>query len=92
MISRRFSEADVLQDWSQSEDWRGDVRYAALVSKVIMDHQKQLVEERNVKIETVSGDNCFLNYHPYYFTQRTLLVRSEQRMRVLSQVGNQTRT
>lgn len=70
-----LSEADILPNWSKSEDWRGDVRYAAMVAKVILDYQKFVVKKRRITMELLSNDNCFLNYHPYYFTQRTLLTR-----------------
>lgn len=70
-----FSEADILTGWSKNTSWRADVRYAAMVVKVIIDHYNEFVNKRNIKIEVLSNDNAFLNYHPYYFTQRTLLAR-----------------
>ncbi|GLV44162.1 alpha-L-iduronidase [Carabus blaptoides fortunei] len=68
-------EADILTGWSKSQEWRADVRYAAMVVKVIIDHYEKFVRDMRVDIEVLSNDNAFLNYHPYYFTQRTLLAR-----------------
>lgn len=69
------SEADILTNWSLNEEWRADVWYAALMSKVIVDHYKEIILKRNISIEVLSNDNAFMNYSPYYFTQRTLLAR-----------------
>lgn len=74
-ILNNFSEADILTAWSKNITWRADVRYAAMVVKVIIDHYNEFIDKRNIKIEVLSNDNAFLNYHPYYFTQRTLLTR-----------------
>lgn len=68
-------EADILTNWSLNEEWRADVWYAALMSKVIVDHYKEIILKRNISIEVLSNDNAFMNYSPYYFTQRTLLAR-----------------
>ncbi|CAH0559381.1 unnamed protein product [Brassicogethes aeneus] len=68
-------EADLLANWSKSEEWRADVRYAANVLKVIAGYYKSVELDRKWKIEALSNDNAFLNYHPYYFTQRTLFSR-----------------
>ncbi|XP_049820618.1 alpha-L-iduronidase [Aethina tumida] len=68
-------ESDLLKTWSRAEEWRADVRYAANVVKVIADYYKSVRLDRKWKIEVVSNDNAFLNYHPFYFTQRTLFAR-----------------
>ncbi|KAJ8918019.1 hypothetical protein NQ315_011472 [Exocentrus adspersus] len=68
-------EADIEADWSKSLDWRGDVRYAVMVVKVIAGFFQSIGQGRKLKIEVLSNDNGFLNYHPYYFTQRTLFAR-----------------
>lgn len=60
-------------------EWRGDVRYAAMVVKVIIDHYNKFISELGIDVEVLSNDNGFLNYYPYYFTQRTLLTRCESR-------------
>jgi L-iduronidase len=46
-----------------------------MVVKVIADHYKSVTLDRKLKIELLSNDNGFLNYHPFYFTQRTLFAR-----------------
>ncbi|XP_028135858.2 alpha-L-iduronidase [Diabrotica virgifera virgifera] len=68
-------EADIETNWSRSLEWRGDVRYASMVAKVIADYYKSVKVERKLKIELLGNDNGFLNYHPFYFTQRTLFAR-----------------
>ncbi|XP_064212392.1 alpha-L-iduronidase [Tribolium castaneum] len=68
-------ESDIITTWSDSWEWRGDARYAAMVVKVIAEHYKSLTLSRKLKIELLSFDNGFLNYHPFYFTQRTLFAR-----------------
>lgn len=69
------SEADPLTGWSKSEPWRADVRYGAMVAAVIAAHQHIMVKQHGLPLQLLSNDNAFLNYHPYYFTQRTLLAR-----------------
>ncbi|RZB41597.1 alpha-L-iduronidase [Asbolus verrucosus] len=68
-------ESDIITTWSDSWDWRGDARYAAMVVKVIATVYKSVTLDRKLKIELLSNDNGFLNYHPFYFTQRTLFAR-----------------
>lgn len=68
-------EADPLTGWSKSEPWRADVRYGAMVAAVIVAHQQIMVRQHGLPLQLLSNDNAFLNYHPYYFTQRTLLAR-----------------
>ncbi|XP_063926222.1 alpha-L-iduronidase isoform X1 [Zophobas morio] len=68
-------ESDIITTWSHSWEWRGDSRYAAMVVKVISDHYKSVTLDRKTKIELLGNDNGFLNYHPFYFTQRTLFAR-----------------
>jgi L-iduronidase len=70
-----YSEADPLTGWSKSENWRADVRYGAMVAAVIVAHQQIMVRQHSLPLQLLSNDNAFLNYHPYYFTQRTLLAR-----------------
>ncbi|XP_023692327.1 alpha-L-iduronidase isoform X2 [Paramormyrops kingsleyae] len=70
-------EADPLVGWSKPEDWRADVTYAAMVVKVISQHQDLVIGKPNSTINYVllSNDNAFLSYYPYQFTQRTLTAR-----------------
>nr|XP_015195539.1 PREDICTED: alpha-L-iduronidase [Lepisosteus oculatus] len=70
-------EADPLVGWSKPQLWRADVTYAAMVVKVIGQHQNLLMAspENTINYTLLSNDNAFLNYHPHYFTQRTLTAR-----------------
>ncbi|XP_037065198.1 alpha-L-iduronidase isoform X4 [Peromyscus leucopus] len=70
-------EADPLVGWSLPQPWRADVIYAALVVKVIAQHQNLLFANSSSSIRYVllSNDNAFLSYHPHPFTQRTLTAR-----------------
>lgn len=70
-------EADPLVGWSRPQEWRADVTYAAMVVKVINQHQDQLLANPNstVNYTLLSNDNAFLSYHPHPFTQRTLAAR-----------------
>ncbi|XP_062827618.1 alpha-L-iduronidase isoform X2 [Anolis carolinensis] len=70
-------EADPLVGWSFPQPWRADVTYAAMVVKVIAQHQNLLIAQANntVNYTLLSNDNAFLSYHPHYFTQRTLTAR-----------------
>uniref|UniRef100_A0A3Q3WW67 Uncharacterized protein n=1 Tax=Mola mola TaxID=94237 RepID=A0A3Q3WW67_MOLML len=70
-------EADPLVGWSRPQEWRADVTYAAMVVKVIEQHQNLLLLDPNSTINytLLSNDNAFLSYHPHPFTQRTLTAR-----------------
>ncbi|KAA8592734.1 hypothetical protein FQN60_018189 [Etheostoma spectabile] len=70
-------EADPLVGWSTPQEWRADVTYAAMVVKVINQHQDLLLADPNSTINytLLSNDNAFLSYHPHPFTQRTLTAR-----------------
>ncbi|XP_031599524.1 alpha-L-iduronidase isoform X1 [Oreochromis aureus] len=70
-------EADPLVGWSRPQEWRADVTYAAMVVKVINQHQDVLMANPNSTINytLLSNDNAFLSYHPHPFTQRTLTAR-----------------
>ncbi|XP_053146576.1 alpha-L-iduronidase isoform X2 [Hemicordylus capensis] len=70
-------EADPLVGWSVPQMWRADVTYAAMVAKVIAQHQNLLIAKANntINYTLLSNDNAFLSYHPHYFTQRTLVAR-----------------
>ncbi|KAM4617057.1 alpha-L-iduronidase [Polymixia lowei] len=70
-------EADPLVGWSRPQAWRADVTYAAMVVKVIAQHQDLLLADGNSAINytLLSNDNAFLSYHPYPFSQRTLTAR-----------------
>lgn len=70
-------EADPLVGWSSPQEWRADVTYAAMVIKVIKQHQDLLLSNPNntINYTLLSNDNAFLSYHPHQFTQRTLTAR-----------------
>ncbi|XP_063051513.1 alpha-L-iduronidase [Engraulis encrasicolus] len=70
-------EADPLVGWSKPQSWRADATYAAMVVKVIHQHQDLLIADpdNSINYTLLSNDNAFLSYHPYPFTQRTLTVR-----------------
>ncbi|XP_032846411.2 alpha-L-iduronidase isoform X3 [Tyto alba] len=70
-------EADPMVGWSIPQLWRADVTYAAMVVKVIIQHQNLLISKANntINYTLLSNDNAFLSYYPHYFTQRTLTAR-----------------
>ncbi|XP_021236263.1 alpha-L-iduronidase isoform X1 [Numida meleagris] len=70
-------EADPMVGWSAPQLWRADVTYAAMVVKVITQHQNLLISKANntINYTLLSNDNAFLSYYPHYFTQRTLTAR-----------------
>ncbi|XP_047237082.1 alpha-L-iduronidase isoform X2 [Girardinichthys multiradiatus] len=70
-------EADPLVGWSNPQEWRADVTYAAMVVKVIKQHQDLLLANPNntINYTLLSNDNAFLSYHPHPFTLRTLTAR-----------------
>ncbi|KAJ7405097.1 Alpha-L-iduronidase [Willisornis vidua] len=70
-------EADPMVGWSIPQPWRADVTYAAMVVKVIIQHQNLLISKSNntINYTLLSNDNAFLSYYPHYFTQRTLTAR-----------------
>ncbi|KAK0050414.1 alpha-L-iduronidase [Biomphalaria pfeifferi] len=76
-------EADPLVGWNKSFTWRADVTYAALVVKIISQHQNMLKARDNPLIANyalLSNDNGFLSYFPNQFTQRTLLARFQMNL------------
>ncbi|XP_019346255.1 alpha-L-iduronidase isoform X2 [Alligator mississippiensis] len=70
-------EADPMVGWSVPQTWRADVTYAAMVVKIIIQHQNLLISKANntINYTLLSNDNAFMNYYPHYFTQRTLTAR-----------------
>lgn len=70
-------EADPLVGWSLPQPWRADVTYAAMVVKVIAQHQNLLLANSSAPVHyaLLSNDNAFLSYHPHPFSQRTLTAR-----------------
>ncbi|KAK3104453.1 hypothetical protein FSP39_002381 [Pinctada imbricata] len=68
-------EADPLVGWSKDEWWRADATYAAIVAKIIAQHQNSFHEKSSINYALLSNDNGFLSFYPHQFTQRTLLAR-----------------
>ncbi|XP_022342575.2 alpha-L-iduronidase-like isoform X3 [Crassostrea virginica] len=70
-------EADPMVGWHKDLVWRADSTYAAMVAKVIAQHQNMMLAKHPVVINytLLSNDNAFLSYVPYQFTQRTLTAR-----------------
>ncbi|KAJ8039152.1 Alpha-L-iduronidase [Holothuria leucospilota] len=69
-------EGDPLVGWSRPQWWRADTTYAAVVTKVIIQHQHLLITPNpNYLYTLISNDNGFLNFYPTFFEQRTLNTR-----------------
>lgn len=69
-------EGDPLVGWSKTEDWRADATYAAIVVKILAQHQEMLLKHNfSIRYSLLSNDNGFIGYPPSYFRQRTLLAR-----------------
>eukprot|EP01079_Euglenida_sp_SAG-EU17-18_P002750 gene2750-551_t len=71
-------EADPLGGWDKNLTWRADAHYAAMVPKVINQHQHFFVDSGAVTYDVLSNDNGFLPYpdnQASLFTQRTLVAR-----------------
>ncbi|XP_033122455.1 alpha-L-iduronidase-like [Anneissia japonica] len=68
-------EADPLVGWSKSESWRAEATYAAIVAKVVVQHQHLLSKNPMINYSLLSNDNGFLNFYPSFFDQRTLVSR-----------------
>lgn len=67
------NEADLKSGWSHPSPMNSDMRYAAKLVETVFLHWD--AKRRGVlkNLETISHDNAFLSYHPYEFSQRTLL-------------------
>ncbi|XP_048766464.2 alpha-L-iduronidase-like isoform X4 [Ostrea edulis] len=70
-------EADPMVGWSKDLAWRADSTYAAMVAKVIAQHQNMILSKKKPPLNytLLSNDNAFLSYVPHQFTQRTLTAR-----------------
>ncbi|XP_002074298.3 alpha-L-iduronidase [Drosophila willistoni] len=67
-------EADPIADWRLPHDFQADVRYGITLISTVMQHwHAKLANGPLAQLESISHDNAFLSYHPYEFTQRTLL-------------------
>lgn len=70
-------EGDPMVGWSKPYSWRADSTYPAIVSKIISQHQHNIIANHSTAINyaLLSNDNGFLNYYPHFFSQRTLTAR-----------------
>ena len=73
-------EADPLVGWSSEQTWRADMRYAAMVVKVISQHQYTFLTSAKMakftRYALLSNDNGFMNWDPMStFDERTLTAR-----------------
>ncbi|XP_039951538.1 alpha-L-iduronidase isoform X2 [Bactrocera neohumeralis] len=74
MLPVSNDEADPITGWSTPQDFYEDVRYAAKLVYIVFLHWHAKLNYREFKyLETISHDNAFISYHPFEFTQRTLL-------------------
>jgi L-iduronidase len=69
------SEADPIKKWSEPRDFQADTRYGAVLVETVLGHWQAIYDGRMHGLESISHDNSFLNFHPNYFTQRTLIAR-----------------
>lgn len=64
--------------WSHPYDFHCDVRYPAMIVKIIDRHFSEIIENPSYKdtnFGLISNDNGFLTYTPNHFSQRTLTAR-----------------
>ncbi|KAH8335894.1 hypothetical protein KR074_001894 [Drosophila pseudoananassae] len=67
-------EADPVAGWNTPREFQADVRYGITLISMVMHHLQAKVADGPLRrLESISHDNAFLSYHPYEFTQRTLL-------------------
>ncbi|XP_058059524.1 alpha-L-iduronidase [Anopheles bellator] len=70
-------EADPVASWSTPRPFQADVRYAAMLVSIVLQHWSAMARNTTTfgNFRFLSHDNAFLSYHPYEFEQRTLLAR-----------------
>ncbi|XP_058972309.1 alpha-L-iduronidase-like isoform X3 [Pocillopora verrucosa] len=69
-------EGDPLVGWNLAEEWRADATYAAIVVKILVQHQDWFLKSNfSIRYNLLSNDNGFISYPPVHFRQRTLLAR-----------------
>lgn len=77
-ISFFNDEGDPMVGWSKDLSWRADATYAAMVTKIISQHQNMIISNPKSIISNyklLSNDNGFLSWYPHQFTERTLTAR-----------------
>lgn len=69
------SEADPTSGWSKNNTLYADVHYANMLISIVFQHWNAYLMGLLRQFESISHDNSFLSYHPFEFSQRTLLAR-----------------
>lgn len=70
------SEADPISGWSKPHHFHEDVMYAITLVNITLLHWNAKLNSNKslfLNLEIISHDNAFVSYHPYEFSQRTLL-------------------
>lgn len=71
-------EGDPIVTWSLPRDFHNDIRYPAMLVKIIDHHFTDIMEDvkfKDVNYHLISNDNGFMTYTPNHFSQRTLTAR-----------------
>ena len=71
-------EGDPIVTWSRPYDFHNDIRYPAMIVKIIDRHFSEIIANptyKDTNFGLISNDNGFLTYTPNYFSQRTLTAR-----------------
>lgn len=69
------SEADPTSGWSRNVTLYADVHYSHMLLSIVFQHWNAYSMGLLHQFESISHDNSFLSYHPFEFSQRTLLAR-----------------
>lgn len=69
------SEADPTSGWSKNVTLYADVHYAYILLTIVFQHWNAYLLGLLHQFESISHDNSFLSYHPFEFSQRTILTR-----------------
>lgn len=69
------SEGDPTSGWSKNVTSYTDVHYAQTLISIVFEHWNAFLLGFLRRFESISHDNSFLSYHPFEFTQRTMLAR-----------------
>lgn len=69
------TEADPTSGWSRNITTNADVHYAHSLTSIVLQHWNAYSTGTLRRLDSISNDNAFLSYHPFEFSQRTLLAR-----------------
>ncbi|XP_055530164.1 alpha-L-iduronidase [Wyeomyia smithii] len=77
MTSFRFSndEADPIVGWSTPREFQSNMKYGSMLVSTVLQHWSAMTNDTFTNLDSISHDNGFLSYHPFEFSQRTLLAR-----------------